>query len=116
MAKQQQGVAVKSGNAFGQTVWALVAANKYMPVGGTIKARLQLTVAGSLSGLAAIDGITPAENDVILVSQGTPSTDGLYYAHAGAWTLIFLCSQLRSGVTVSVTEGGSAPTIFMATP
>lgn len=41
----------------------------------------------ALSGLAAIDGVTPAGNDRILVKdQTTTSQNGIYIAAAGTWT------------------------------
>ena len=76
-------------------------------------ARLQFSVAGSLSGLSAIDGVTPSAGDIILVSQGAPTTDGLYTAASGAWTAIFLVSNLPDGFTVNVYDGNSSPLIYM---
>lgn len=77
-------------------------------------ARLQLTVAGALSGLYAIDGVTPDAGDVILVTQGTAATDGLYKAAVAAWSKILLVSDVVDGYQVNVWDGNSAPTIYLA--
>lgn len=49
--------------------------------------RLATTANHALNGLAAIDGVTPAEGDRILVWQQTAATaNGIYLASSGAWT------------------------------
>ena len=48
---------------------------------------LQHTLDASLSGLAAIDGITPVDGYRILVTNESDGYDnGIWVAHAGAWT------------------------------
>lgn len=114
MAANQPGaVFVKSGTVKKLSLWALTAANKYTEV-SVNRARLRLIVAGALSGLAAIDGATPAVGDTILVSQGTPATDGIYLAQTGAWTPIVLISALPDGFQCNVWAGNSAPYIYVA--
>jgi len=42
---------------------------------------------GTLSGLIAVDGVTPVAGDrILLKSQTAPATNGIYIASAGAWT------------------------------
>ncbi len=71
--------------------------------------RLATTANHGLSGLAAIDGVTPNANDRILVkSQSTGSQNGIYVAAAGAWsraTDADTSAEMSSGLTVVVSEG-----------
>ncbi len=49
--------------------------------------RLKTTANHALTGLAAIDGVTPADGDRILVGSNTDAVEnGIYVAHSGAWT------------------------------
>jgi hypothetical protein len=42
---------------------------------------------GTLSGLIAVDGVTPVAGDrILLKSQATPANNGIYIAAVGAWT------------------------------
>ena len=55
----------------------------------------------SLSGLAAIDGITPVANDrILLTAQTTASQNGVYNASSGAWTRV-----LDADATGEITPG-----------
>jgi hypothetical protein len=48
--------------------------------------RLKTTAQHPLSGLAVIDGVTPAERDRILVaSNSDASENGIWFAHSGEW-------------------------------
>lgn len=49
--------------------------------------RLATTANHALTGLTAIDGVTPVANDRILVKdQSTASANGIYVAAAGVWS------------------------------
>lgn len=84
-----------------------------------LRARLLLTdSAKALSGLSTVDGATPADGDYIIrATGGTPGTDGLYRAAAGAWTLIARLNYSQTGNApvyphgslISVWDGTSAP-------
>ena len=71
--------------------------------------RLKTTANHALSGLSAIDGVTPAADDRILVGSNTDATEnGIYNAQAGDWTraLDFDGSlDAVGGTQVSVTSG-----------
>lgn len=71
------------------------------------KARLVVTSASkALSGLATIDGKTPADGDYILVATGaTPGNDGLYLAAAGAWLRIVRLNYDQSGQSLVYPHG-----------
>ena len=115
MATNQPGeVFVKSGTVNRLSTWGLIAPNTYVKVSaGMSNAKVQLNVAGVLSGLYVIDGITPNVGDIILVTQGTPATDGLYVAASGAWTPILLVSDMPDGFQVNVSAGNSAPSVYI---
>jgi len=57
-------------------------------IGGVHGARILAAAnIASLSGLAAIDGVTPVANDIILlIAQSTGSQNGPWVASAGAWS------------------------------
>lgn len=62
-------------------------ANAAAGIDAKASVRIATTVNDTLSGLAARDGVTPVANDRILVkSNTTGSTNGVYLAAAGAWT------------------------------
>ena len=68
-------------------------------------ARIATTANQGLSGLSAIDGITPAEGDLILVwKQSTASQNGLYRATTGTWQkqLSFTNQNLYKVVSVAL--------------
>lgn len=64
---------------------------------------------GALSGLTAIDGITPVVGDRILVKdQSAGAANGIYVAASGAWTRATDAdadAEVTSGLAVMVTEG-----------
>jgi hypothetical protein len=72
--------------------------------------RLATTVDVTLSGLAAIDGVTPVAGDRILVrAQANATQNGIYVAAAGAWSRSLdadTAIELR-GATVFVDEGST---------
>lgn len=50
-------------------------------------ARAALTTNRALTGLTALDGVTPVDNDrILLMGQTAPAENGLWLAHSGAWT------------------------------
>jgi len=71
--------------------------------------RLVTTANHGLSGLAAIDGITPVGGDRILVAANTNAAqNGIYLAAAGAWARAAdadASGELKSGIVVAVMEG-----------
>jgi hypothetical protein len=71
--------------------------------------RLATTADQALTGLAAIDGVTPVAGDKILVkAQATASQNGIYVAASGAWTRAtdFNASPpIQNGVCVNVSQG-----------
>jgi hypothetical protein len=71
--------------------------------------RLVATTNQTLSGLSAIDGITPNSNDrVLCAGQTTASANGIYNAQSGAWTRAAdanVSSNMASGALVPVSEG-----------
>lgn len=71
--------------------------------------RLATTANHALTGLTAIDGVTPIANDRILVKdQSTPATNGIYIAAAGAWTRAVDADgvwELTANVAMFVEEG-----------
>lgn len=74
------------------------------------KASCRLATTGNitLSGLTAIDGVTPLANDRILVrAQSSALTNGIYVASAGAWARATdsAAGTLTSGASVFITEG-----------
>lgn len=73
---------------------------------GTV--RLATTGNHGLSGLAGIDGVVPAANDLILVRNQTASSEnGVYVAAAGAWARapLFDTWDELAGSLISVQEG-----------
>jgi len=79
------------------------------------QARIATTANHALTGLTAIDGITPVAGDRILVWQNTAASEnGIYEAASGAWTRAWDAAfdagsgpgtTLASGLVVFVTEG-----------
>jgi len=78
---------------------------------GTWKDTVRLASTGNLglSGLSAIDGVTPASGERILVkNQTTASQNGIYIASSGSWTRATdadTSAEVVSGMTVYVSEG-----------
>jgi phage-related tail fiber protein len=78
---------------------------------GTWKDSVRLASTGNLtlSGLSAIDGVTPASGERILVkNQTTASQNGIYLASSGSWTRASdadASAEVVSGMTVYVSEG-----------
>jgi hypothetical protein len=72
-------------------------------------ARLATTADHALTGVTAIDGVTPAAGDLILVRANTDATEnGLYVAAAGAWARLKDdqgADVIRAGMLVQVREG-----------
>jgi phage-related tail fiber protein len=61
-----------------------------------------------LTGLAAVDGVTPAANDRVLVkNQSAPAQNGIYLAQSGAWTRALDADAANEleGMAVFVNEG-----------
>src|SRR5205807_589255 len=71
-----------------------------------LSARLATTAPiASLTSLVAVDGVMCAEDDVVLVKdQATAADDGLYAAHAGAWTRVL---DAEAASVVDVREGAA---------
>ena len=74
----------------------------------------------SISGLSAIDGVTPVAGDFILLKNQSPtaSQNGIWVAASGAWTRavdIDGGTYLSSNMTVKVREGGQANTSWKLT-
>lgn len=74
----------------------------------------------ALTGLSAIDGVTPVAGDRILVWQQTnPVENGIYNASAGAWTRAIDCdgkADLFKGTQVAVANGTAyGSQVFMVT-
>ena len=71
--------------------------------------RIATTANHGLTGLAAIDGVTPVAGDRILVkNQTTAANNGIYVAAAGAWaraTDANTDAEVTSGLHTVVTEG-----------
>jgi hypothetical protein len=71
--------------------------------------RIVATTNLGLSGLAAIDGVTPIAADRVLAAgQSSPSQNGIYTAAAGAWTRatdMDATGELKDGTLVMVAEG-----------
>jgi hypothetical protein len=77
-----------------------------------IKASVRLSTGSNIdlsaTGLSNIDGVTPVDGDRILVkAQTTASENGIYIAHAGAWTrsLDAVDGKLSAGSFTFVEEG-----------
>ena len=72
---------------------------------------LVTTTNHSLSGLAAIDGVTPSAGWRILIAgQSSAAADGLYIAASGAWaraTDLDATAELIAGITVYVKQGST---------
>jgi hypothetical protein len=72
-------------------------------------ARVATTADHALTGVTAIDGVTPAAGDLILVRANTDATEnGLYVAAAGAWARLKDdqgADVIRPGMLVQVREG-----------
>lgn len=75
--------------------------------------RLATTAPVTLEGLAAIDGVTPAEGDRILVKdQADASQNGIYIASSGVWERaadLDATGKVVKGTQVWVTDGVSQP-------
>lgn len=75
--------------------------------------RLATTAPVALEGLAAIDGVTPAEGDRILVKdQADASQNGIYIASSGVWERaadLDATGKVVKGTQVWVTDGASQP-------
>jgi hypothetical protein len=73
------------------------------------KARCASTGPLSLSGLSAIDGVTPVANDIVLVkNQADAKENGLYVAASGTWSRLLDIenqSVLAPGMLVTVLTG-----------
>ena len=70
--------------------------------------RIATTANITLSGLTAIDGITPvAGNRILVKNQSTGSQNGIYEAASGAWTRAadFVTGKVSAGSFVFVEEG-----------
>ncbi len=71
--------------------------------------RLATTANHGLTGLTAIDGVTPVAADKVLVKSNTaPAENGIYVAAAGAWsraTDFNDSTEVKSGIVVHVSEG-----------
>lgn len=99
---------------------AFIASLKVGQTGNVIRARVASTTnLGSLSGLSAIDGVTPVDGDVLLIKDQTDTTQrDLYVAHVGAWTRLVDgegSTILKDGLIVVVKEGGQANSLFLQT-
>jgi uncharacterized cupin superfamily protein len=74
-------------------------------------ARLVSTSNRALSGLAAVDGVTPVANDrILLAGQTNPVENGLWSAASGTWTRTLDADQnveVTAGATVRITEGAT---------
>lgn len=82
--------------------------------------RIATTANHALTGLTAIDGVTPvATNRILVKSQSTGSQNGIYVAAAGAWsraTDFDASNEVTAGLTVAVEEGTlNGGQIFMLT-
>jgi hypothetical protein len=80
--------------------------------GFIVKAPAKLIVrsdSAALTGLSAIDGVTPVAGDRILVARETPSIDnGIYVAASGAWSRasdMDVSADFKDGVSVFVEQG-----------
>lgn len=77
--------------------------------------RLATTVNHALTGLADIDGVTPAADDRILVRANTAgATNGIYVASASAWSRArdmdeTNADRITAGLKVFVQEGSTDP-------
>lgn len=73
--------------------------------------RLATTANITLTGLSPVDGITPNDGDRVLVkNQSTASQNGLYNAHAGAWTRTTdadASNEVTAGLYTFVEEGST---------
>ena len=73
--------------------------------------RIATTADHSLTGLAAIDGVTPVEGDRILVrAQSTGAENGIYTASSGSWTRAIdfdASSDVVPAAVVAVAEGST---------
>lgn len=71
--------------------------------------RIVATTNLGLTGLAAIDGVTPIAGDrVLATAQTTTSQNGVYIAAAGAWTRatdMDASGELKDGTLIPVAEG-----------
>ena len=80
--------------------------------------RMASTAQRALTGLAAIDGVTPIANDrVLLKNQTAPAENGIYLAQSGAWTRALdadLAAEVEQ-LAVFVMEGAQADTAWLCT-
>jgi hypothetical protein len=80
--------------------------------------RAASTAQRALTGLTAIDGVTPVANDrILLKNQTAPAENGIWLAQSGAWTrtLDADTSDELVNATVFVSEGGQADTAWVMT-
>ena len=71
-------------------------------------ARAALTTNRALTGLTAVDGVTPVANDrILLMGQTAPAENGLWLAQSGAWTrpTDYDAAGEAEGAAVFVLEG-----------
>jgi hypothetical protein len=80
--------------------------------------RAASTAQRALSGLTAIDGVTPVANDrILLKNQTAPAENGIWLAQAAAWTRATDADSDSDliNATVFVSEGGQADTAWVMT-
>ena len=101
---------------------AEIAALRAGTEGPVLTARFATTANINLAttGLAAIDGVTPAAGDIALVkNQSTASQNGLYVASSGVWNRLLngqSTNVIQAGMLVAVIEGSAgAGTQWMLT-
>lgn len=75
--------------------------------------RVATTANHALSGLTAINGVTPVAGNRILVrAQSAPAENGIYVAAAGAWARASdanTSAEMTAGLFVFVSEGTADP-------
>lgn len=83
---------------------------KPAPVSAYAVTRVQTT----LSGSQEVDGVTPAPASVVLVAEQDDATEnGLYTVGAGAW--VRTADVLANGLSVTASNGDSAPSLYRLT-
>jgi hypothetical protein len=102
---------VAAGDAVNLAQLTLAVSNAAAGIDSKPSVRLLSNANIGLTGLAAIDGVTPVANDrVLAVGQTTASQNGVYVAAAGAWTRAVdadATGELTPGATWFVEEGTS---------